>query len=69
MLSYLRSEHGLIGGIILNFFDSRVKVNSSLQIFLRKPNEHYKFAVFQELHQQFKHLNTYFTAITLVSQH
>lgn len=36
MFSHLRSKHGLIGRIILNLFDSRVKVHSSLQIFLKE---------------------------------
>lgn len=36
MFSHLRSKHGLIGRIILNLFDCRVKVNSGLQIFLEE---------------------------------
>lgn len=36
MFSHLRSKHGLIGRIILNLFDRRVKVNSGLQIFLEE---------------------------------
>lgn len=43
MFSHLRSKHGLIGRIILNLFDSRVKVNSSLQIFLKENQKNIKF--------------------------